>query len=71
MKGNRLHLNVENSRISGVCSGLAKWLDLDPSLVRIVFFFGAFLTHGLMLLVYIALLVILDEELEDTKHNTT
>ena len=32
----RLTLSTTDSMVSGVCSGIAKWLKLDPTIIRIV-----------------------------------
>jgi phage shock protein C len=32
----KLHLSRTNKKIAGVCGGLAEYLDLDPTLVRLV-----------------------------------
>ncbi|MBQ6721678.1 MAG: PspC domain-containing protein, partial [Clostridia bacterium] len=31
----RLHKSSGNKKISGVCAGVAEWLGVDPSIVRI------------------------------------
>ena len=33
-----------NKKVSGVCGGLAEYFDLDPTLVRVVYFCLTFLT---------------------------
>lgn len=48
----------ENKIIAGVCYGLAKRFDQDPTIVRVIFallFFGA----GIGLLPYIILLIVM------------
>lgn len=32
----RLTLSEENKKLFGVCSGIAKYFDIDPTLVRII-----------------------------------
>lgn len=32
----RLTLSLEDKKIGGVCSGIAKYFDLDPTLVRVI-----------------------------------
>lgn len=44
-----------NGKIMGVCQGIANWLDMDVSLVRLAFIIGSFLTGGFLVFVYIAL----------------
>jgi phage shock protein C len=47
-----------DKKISGVCSGLAHYFDLDPTIVRVLFILG-FLTFGTGLLLYIILAVVM------------
>lgn len=32
----RLTLSLEDKKVAGVCSGIAKYLDIDPVLVRVI-----------------------------------
>lgn len=54
MAKNRLYRS-SNGKIMGVCSGIAEWLKMDVSLVRLAFIIGFFVTGGVVLVVYIAL----------------
>ncbi len=47
--------------IAGVCGGLAEWLDLDPSIVRLIFILMA-LTFGHGILVYLVLALVMPLE---------
>lgn len=47
--------------VSGVCGGLAKYLGIDPALVRLAFVLGVFV-GGVSPLVYIVLWLIMQEE---------
>lgn len=67
-------MNVENRRlyrsrsdrmISGVAGGLAKYLNLDATIVRLLFVFFA-LAGGPGLLVYIVMMLVVPEEPLDT-----
>jgi phage shock protein PspC (stress-responsive transcriptional regulator) len=44
--------SMSDKKIAGVCSGLARYLDLDVTLIRIVFLAGILL-HGATLIAYI------------------
>ena len=46
--------------ISGVCGGIAKYFDVDPTIVRLIFVLGT-LAWGTLLIVYIALIFIMPE----------
>ncbi len=51
----RLYRDVDNSVLSGVCSGIAAYLNLDPVLVRIIFAILPFLSFGVIIPIYIVL----------------
>ena len=44
----KLTKNRYNKVWFGVCSGLADWLNIDATLVRLAFVIGAFLTGSLL-----------------------
>lgn len=48
--------------IGGVCGGLARYFRIDPTLVRLLWAFGTIVSHGLGLIAYIILLIVLQEE---------
>lgn len=58
---NKLTKSKDRS-LFGVCGGLAKWLNLDVSLVRILFVLGAIFTGSLVFWVYILLALVLPNE---------
>ncbi len=58
----RLTRDEDNRIIAGVCSGLAKYLNTDPSAVRLVAVVLLFITGGGIILAYIALAVIVPSE---------
>ena len=35
MNGKKLYRNAENKMLAGVCSGIADYFDIDPTLVRL------------------------------------
>ncbi len=55
----RLYKDRFDKKISGVCGGLAQYLHLDASLIRLLFIFLTFITAGIFILVYIVLALIL------------
>jgi phage shock protein PspC (stress-responsive transcriptional regulator) len=57
----RLERSTTNRVIGGVCGGIAEYLAVDPTLVRVVFVVTAFLTAGLGILAYIVLLVLMPQ----------
>jgi phage shock protein C len=48
-------------KIFGVCSGLANYLDIDPTVIRIIFVL-AFLGFGIGLLIYIVMALIMPDK---------
>jgi len=48
-------------KIFGVCSGLANYLDIDPTIVRVLFVAG-FLLFGTGLLLYLILFFVMPEK---------
>jgi phage shock protein C len=49
--------------IAGVCGGLAKWLEIDPTVVRILYLLGTFFTGAVPgILIYIVLAVVMPQE---------
>ena len=54
----RLYRSTSDRMLSGVSGGLAEYLDVDPTLVRIAWVIAAIISAGMALLVYIALVII-------------
>jgi phage shock protein PspC (stress-responsive transcriptional regulator) len=54
----RLYQISDGALISGVCKGIAVYLDVDVTLVRVLFAVAAVLTGGLAVLVYVLLMFI-------------
>ena len=57
----RLYRCRHNQRIAGVAAGVAEFFDLDPTLVRLLFFLSIFV-GGLGLLLYIGMAIIVPLE---------
>ena len=55
----RLERSTTNKVIGGVCGGIADYLQVDPTLVRVFFVISIFLTAGLAILGYLVLLVLM------------
>jgi phage shock protein C len=52
-----------NRMIAGVCAGLAEYLDLDPTVVRLLFVLGFFLgLHGGLILAYFIMAIVTPEK---------
>lgn len=55
-------------KVFGVCAGLADYLDMDVTLMRVIFVILTFITGGAMVLLYVVLAVVLPVpgEIDDT-----
>jgi phage shock protein C len=60
----RLYRSRENNQIAGVCGGIGEYLNIDPTLIRIIFVLMAFF-GGPGLLLYILFWVVMPEEPEE------
>lgn len=62
MKANqRLYRSTENRMIAGVAAGVARYMDIDPTIVRLIFIAVA-LAGGFGVLAYIVAWVIVPEQ---------
>lgn len=57
--------SVTNRKIGGVCGGLAKYFNLDPSLVRIGFVVLGVGAPFILLVAYVAMMIVIPEDTED------
>ncbi|MEG0283422.1 MAG: PspC domain-containing protein [Erysipelotrichales bacterium] len=55
----RLYKTAYNKMISGVCNGLAEYLNIDVSIVRIIYAIFTIASFGTALLLYIVVAIIL------------
>ena len=58
----RLHRSRTEKMIAGVCGGLAEYLDVDPTLVRVVWVFVSLLA-GVGVLLYLIMWVVMPLDL--------
>ena len=58
----RLSRSRTDSKLFGVCGGIGMYLNTDPTIVRILFIVGAFVSAGLMVLLYFILAIVLPLE---------
>ena len=61
MQNKRLYKS-DNKMICGVCSGVAEYFDIDPTLVRLIVVFLIFAGVGSGLIAYIIAAVIMPEK---------
>jgi len=64
MSGNakQLYRSQSNRMLGGVCAGLGDYLDIDPTVMRLIFVLLFFVTGGSMVLAYLILLLIVPNE---------
>ncbi|MGB2869335.1 MAG: PspC domain-containing protein [Bacteroidota bacterium] len=58
----RLHRSVQDKKIFGVCGGIGNYLDIDPTIVRLVYVAFTFLSFGAGVVLYFLLFLLLPEE---------
>ena len=58
----KLRRSRNNQMISGVCAGLADFLSLDPTLVRVLYAIFSFISFGTGVILYIIMLAIMPVE---------
>ena len=58
-----LRRSTTKSMVTGVCGGLAEWLDWDPTLVRVLYVVGSIFSAAFPgLLVYLILTLIIPKD---------
>lgn len=63
IKRKKLYKSQTDKKFLGVLGGLAKYLEIDSSIVRLVFIILAFILDGLILSYFIAALIIPEESI--------
>lgn len=58
----RLTRSISDRWLAGVCSGIAKYFDWDPAIVRLVYIFLTFGTAFSGVIVYIVLWICMPED---------
>ena len=56
----KFHLDKDNGKFLGVCAGLARYLKIDPTIVRLVFAIGTLVGFGSFILIYFAIALLAD-----------
>jgi phage shock protein PspC (stress-responsive transcriptional regulator) len=62
MADKKLYRNPDDSVLCGVCSGLAKFFEVDVTLVRVLFLLGTLFGAGATLVAYLVLLCVMPIE---------
>jgi len=59
----QLTRSTSDRMIAGVCAGLGEYLNIDPTVVRLLFVLGFFLSGGFgMVIAYLIMALIVPEE---------
>ncbi|MEJ2411425.1 MAG: PspC domain-containing protein [Anaerolineales bacterium] len=58
----RLYRSQDDRMIAGVCGGIAEYFNVDPTLVRLLFVFGALGTVSGLFWAYLVMAVIVPED---------
>ena len=54
--------SLNDRMVAGVCGGLAKYMGMDPTVVRLIFVLLFFVTGPGVLLAYLIMMIIVPEE---------
>lgn len=57
----KLYRSRTQRQIGGVCGGLGEYLNLDPTIMRIIFIAGFFLTGSLTFWAYLIMWIVVPE----------
>ena len=64
-----MHLSQDDSKVAGVCGGIAESIQIDSTFVRFLWIFGTFMSAGIGILLYLIFALILPSEpTEQTDH---
>ena len=58
----KLYRNKKNRMIAGVCGGIAKYLNADPTIVRLIWAIATLLLLGLGIFAYLIAWIIIPEK---------
>ena len=58
----QLTRSTTNRMVAGVCAGLGDYLNIDPTVVRLLFVLGFFLAGPGILLAYLIMAIVTPEE---------
>jgi len=68
MKTNKLYRLVNEKKIAGVAAGFARFFEIDPTLMRVLFVLAFFMTAGVPVVVlYIVLWAILPKAIKESE----
>jgi phage shock protein C len=62
MNNKRLTRIQKDHMVAGVCSGLAQYMDMDPTVIRLIFVLLFFVTGPGILLAYLIMAIVIPNE---------
>lgn len=66
----KLYRNMQNKMLTGVCSGLADYFDLDVTLIRVLVVLGALFVHVFVIIAYIIMAFVIPEKTAEIDEKT-
>ncbi|MEW5974446.1 MAG: PspC domain-containing protein [Acidobacteriota bacterium] len=60
----RLYRSETDRKLAGICGGLGDYLNCDSTLVRVAWVIGVFVSAGLAILAYVALIFVIPNQTE-------
>jgi len=57
----KLYRSISQRQIGGVCGGLGEFLNVDPTIMRLAFVAGFFLTGSLTFWIYLIMWIVVPE----------
>jgi len=67
----KLFRSRDDRMVAGVCAGLGEYFDIDPTLMRLIFVFGAIVTGSGLFWVYIIMMILVPEEVPASEEVVT
>lgn len=57
----KLFRSITDKQIAGICGGLGEYVNVDPTVMRILFVAGFFLTGSLVFWLYLVMWIVIPE----------
>ncbi|MRS02467.1 PspC domain-containing protein [bacterium] len=57
----KLYRSISQRQLGGVCGGLGEYLNVDPTIMRLIFVAGFFLTGSLTFWAYLIMWIVVPE----------
>jgi phage shock protein PspC (stress-responsive transcriptional regulator) len=61
-KYKQLFRSRDERMVAGVCGGLGKYFDIDPTIIRLIFVFGSIVTGSGLFWAYLVMMLVVPEE---------